>query len=109
MVVKCLEVNLSGGGRVLYYYDEGGSRYMAVLFDGAGSLERVRVWNGGVETWYDASGNVTIFRRFWTFDGDEPGLAPAPLVYADLMATGDGRCMETARMIYDEHLFRTDA
>lgn len=52
------EVNLSGGGRELYYYDEGGSRYMAVLFDGAGTLERARVWNGGVETWFDAGGNV---------------------------------------------------
>jgi hypothetical protein len=57
----------------------------------------------------DDNGNVEIYRRFWTFDGDQAGLAPTPLVYADLMATGDGRCIETAKIIYDEHLFRTDA
>jgi hypothetical protein len=31
---------------------------------------------------------------------------PPVLVYADLLATGDGRCIETARMIYDGHLAR---
>lgn len=31
---------------------------------------------------------------------------PPPLVYADLLATGDGRCIETAQMIYDRHLAR---
>jgi hypothetical protein len=57
----------------------------------------------------DVTGNVEIYRRFWTFDGDEPGLAPTPLVYADLMATGDGRCIETAKMIYADSLFGPDA
>ena len=49
----------------------------------------------------DAGGNVEIYRRFWTFAGDDAALAPAPLVYADLMATGDGRCIETAKMIFE--------
>jgi hypothetical protein len=31
---------------------------------------------------------------------------PPALVYADLLATGDGRCIETAQMIYDDHLAR---
>jgi len=31
---------------------------------------------------------------------------PPVLVYADLLATGDGRCIETAQMIYDAHLAR---
>tara|TARA_R110002096_G_scaffold436100_1_gene667639 strand:+ start:136 stop:1257 length:1122 start_codon:yes stop_codon:yes gene_type:complete len=31
---------------------------MAVRFTGAGTLDRVRVWNGAVETWYDAEGNA---------------------------------------------------
>jgi hypothetical protein len=31
---------------------------------------------------------------------------PAVLVYADLLATGDGRCIETARMIYDGYIAR---
>lgn len=49
----------------------------------------------------DPNGNVTVYRRFWTFDAADPALAPDPLVYADLLATGDGRCIETARMIHD--------
>ncbi|MEI8326175.1 MAG: type IV toxin-antitoxin system AbiEi family antitoxin [Betaproteobacteria bacterium] len=28
------------------------------------------------------------------------------LVYADLLATGDARCMETAQLVYDQHLAR---
>lgn len=56
----------------------------------------------------DPAGDVTVYRRFWNFDAPDRALAPAPLVYADLMATGDGRCIETAKMIY-EQLFRADA
>ena len=37
-----------------------------------------------------------------TFDAEDVALTPAPLVYADLMATGDGRCIETAKLIYDQ-------
>ena len=35
-----------------------------------------------------------------------PHAVPPVLVYADLLATGDARCIETAQMIYDEHLAR---
>ena len=35
-----------------------------------------------------------------------PDTVPPALVYADLLATGDGRCMETAQMVYDDHLAR---
>lgn len=31
---------------------------------------------------------------------------PPVLVYADLLATGDGRCIETAQMLYDRYLAR---
>lgn len=31
---------------------------------------------------------------------------PPVLVYADLLATGDARCIETAQMVYDQHLAR---
>jgi hypothetical protein len=43
---------------------------------------------------------------FWNFDDalEKKGTVPGPLVYADLMATGDDRCIETAKRIYDEHL-----
>lgn len=35
-----------------------------------------------------------------------PGSVPPALVYADLLATGDSRCLETAEMIYDRCLAR---
>ena len=46
-------------------------------------------------------GNVEIMKRFWAFDVKEP-LAPEPLIYADLLATGDTRCIETAALIYEK-------
>lgn len=56
----------------------------------------------------DEGGNVEIFRRFWTFDANDAALAPDPLVYADLMATGDGRCIETAKLVFAQ-IVRADA
>jgi hypothetical protein len=56
----------------------------------------------------DEGGNVEIFRRFWTFAAKDAALAPDPLVYADLMATGDARCIETAKLIF-EQIARGDA
>ena len=35
-----------------------------------------------------------------------PDAVPPVLVYADLLATGDARCIETAQMVYDQHLAR---
>ncbi len=59
---------------------------------------------------------VEVRRRFWNFPANfhvtplaEAGrakLVPALLVYADLLATGDARCIETAKMIYDRHIVR---
>ena len=45
-------------------------------------------------------GNVELLERFWNFTDKPAGLAPAPLVYADLLAEGDTRCIETADLIY---------
>lgn len=42
-------------------------------------------------------GNVEVLRRFWDFDGDTPGMVPRLLVYADLLAIGDTRCLEIAQ------------
>ena len=89
------------GGRITHYLRPGAATFYTQKIDPRLLVDlRLRT---------DADGNVEIYRRFWTFDGDVAGLAPTPLVYADLMATGEGRCMKTARMIYDEHLFRADA
>ncbi|MDO8774630.1 MAG: type IV toxin-antitoxin system AbiEi family antitoxin [Burkholderiaceae bacterium] len=48
-------------------------------------------------------------KPFW---GNMPATTPRPdivhpvLVYADLLATGDARCIETAQLVYDEYLAR---
>jgi hypothetical protein len=51
-------------------------------------------------------GNVEILRTFWDTrcDWTDPEIVPPLLVYADLLATGDPRNLETARRIYDEQL-----
>ncbi len=63
----------------------------------------------------DTDGNVELLKRFWM-----PGLTPEGqndekkhgdcvpylLVYADLIATADHRNIETAKIIYDEYLYR---
>lgn len=50
---------------------------------------------------------VDVRRRFWNFpeDGAE-ACVPAVLVYADLLATGDARCLATAKQLYEEHVVR---
>ena len=50
----------------------------------------------------DPKGNVELRRRFWTFEGEEPGLVPMVLVYADLLATGEPRCIETAGLLQEK-------
>jgi hypothetical protein len=50
---------------------------------------------------------VDVRRRFWKFpQGDGEACVPPVLVYADLLATGDARCMETAKRLYEEHVVR---
>jgi len=53
-------------------------------------------------------GNIELRRRFWPFDHEweYPALAPPVLIYADLLATGDARCIETAQVLYDRYLAR---
>lgn len=50
---------------------------------------------------------LEVRKPFWgeTLLTGVPGnTVPPVLVYADLLATGDGRCIETAQMIYDAYL-----
>jgi hypothetical protein len=51
---------------------------------------------------------VEVRRKFWNFPGDavRPNVTPPVLVYADLLATGDGRCIDTAKLVYDEYVAR---
>ena len=54
----------------------------------------------------DPQGDVEIAKRFWRVETDEAekGLAPLPLIYADLLATGDPRCIETAGLIREQYV-----
>jgi hypothetical protein len=56
---------------------------------------------------------IELRRPFWgtlpavePFAAELPGSVPPALVYADLLATGDSRCLETAELIYDRYLAR---
>ena len=54
----------------------------------------------------NVEGNVEILRRFWAFEDDKPGLVPTLLIYADLLAIGDARCLEAAKLLYEPILDR---
>lgn len=56
----------------------------------------------------DPAGAVEVLEAFWPAElpAEQPGLAPTPLIYADLLATGDARCIETAKLVYDDYLAR---
>ena len=58
---------------------------------------------------------VDMRRRFWDFPqgnaivggvGGKQTCVPPVLVYADLLATGDARCIETAKRLYEEYVVR---
>lgn len=52
---------------------------------------------------------LELRRPFWGAALDEhaaPATVPPVLVYADLLAVGEGRCIETAQMLYETHLAR---
>lgn len=56
------------------------------------------------------TGDIEILKPFWKFDHEllHLGIAPPLLVYADLMATGDDRNIETAGIIHDRYLAQLD-
>ena len=46
-------------------------------------------------------------KKFWNFENnDYPGLTHPILIYADLLATGDPRNIETAKIIYEKDIVR---
>ena len=51
---------------------------------------------------------VEVRKRFWKFptDPEYNNLVPPVLVYADLLATGDARCIETAKMVHEAYVTR---
>jgi hypothetical protein len=57
----------------------------------------------------DAHALVEVRKPFWgeTLRNTDPGkTVPNALVYADLLATGDARCIEAAQMLYEDNLAR---
>lgn len=51
------------------------------------------------------NGNVLIYNKFWKDEYTNNGnIAPMPVVYADLILTGDPRCTEAANMIFDKYM-----
>jgi hypothetical protein len=56
----------------------------------------------------DITGDVEILERFWKPAGEQPqdDLVHPILVYADLVATGNQRNLETAKIIYEQHIIR---
>lgn len=52
----------------------------------------------------DKDGNVQVYEKFWREVDNKKNAVPPLLAYADLVNTGDGRCMEVAKRIYDELL-----
>ncbi len=56
----------------------------------------------------DPKGNIELLRKFWNFNDEwnKRDLVNPILIYADLLATGDERNLETAKMIYDKEIVR---
>ncbi|NQU03224.1 MAG: hypothetical protein HQ589_03635 [Syntrophaceae bacterium] len=56
----------------------------------------------------DVAGDVEIVERFWKADENEQygDLVHPILIYADLLTTGNQRNIETAKMIYEQHIIR---
>jgi hypothetical protein len=52
----------------------------------------------------DDNGSIKVYKRFWHVNDENTATVPPLLIYADLMNTGDRRCMETAQKIYDGFL-----
>lgn len=53
----------------------------------------------------DQNGNIRVYRKFWKSRTEINSItAPALLVYADLVNSGNPRCIETAKKIYEKEL-----
>lgn len=50
----------------------------------------------------DTDGEIAVYQKFWT--GADAKTVPAVLIYADLMDTANGRCIEAAQKIKENEL-----
>lgn len=68
-------------------------------------LGKLVLMNGLKKTSEKSGATVEVLQKFWHFENREnPDLAPVLLIYADLIASGDSRNLETARVIYEEYI-----
>jgi len=51
----------------------------------------------------DREGDVHVYQKFW-INTKELETAPPILVYVDLINTNDKRCLETAKILFNEHI-----
>lgn len=56
----------------------------------------------------DPHGNIELVKKFWNFNDEwkNKKLVNPVLIYADLLATGDERNIETAKIVYDKEIIR---
>lgn len=54
----------------------------------------------------DPRGDVELLERFWKEPGQYNDLVHPVLIYADLLATGNQRDIDTAKMVYEQHIIR---
>lgn len=54
----------------------------------------------------DPKGNLILMKKFWKFPDTGNNIVHPVLVYADLLATGDPRNIETAKIIYEKEIVR---
>jgi hypothetical protein len=52
----------------------------------------------------DTGGYIKIYKKFWEVTNFDNITAPAFLIYADLINSGDSRNIETAKIIYNEYI-----
>ena len=55
----------------------------------------------------DPNGNVIVYEKFWKDHQKFKNIVPPVIAYADLIATGNRRCIETAQKIYEQHIENT--
>lgn len=54
----------------------------------------------------EENGNVAVYKMFWQNKNNEEAVPPI-LAYADLINTGNPRCIETAKKIYEDYIRHT--
>ena len=52
----------------------------------------------------DPEGKVIVYEKFWKEMEPDKNVVPPVIAYADLLATGKKRCLETAQKIYEQYI-----